>query len=114
MRGQTAPKSTPNNKRYLILTYAAEFDRVHYPLPLIFEEHPDTAALQATIRRLRAELDARGAKGKGAGHGASGADPGELRRLREDNTQLRVSEIPSNQSTGTHPVIRNRSMQNVC
>lgn len=23
-----------SNKRYLILTYVAEFDRVHYPLPL--------------------------------------------------------------------------------
>eukprot|EP00240_Pyramimonas_obovata_P006716 CAMPEP_0118955634 /NCGR_PEP_ID=MMETSP1169-20130426/60296_1 /TAXON_ID=36882 /ORGANISM="Pyramimonas obovata, Strain CCMP722" /LENGTH=150 /DNA_ID=CAMNT_0006903523 /DNA_START=216 /DNA_END=664 /DNA_ORIENTATION=- len=43
MRGQAAPPSRnpPNNKRYLILTYAAEFDRVHYPLPLIFEDTPD-------------------------------------------------------------------------
>ena len=35
-----------NNKRYLILTYAAEFDRVHYPLPLLFEDIPDADALQ--------------------------------------------------------------------
>ncbi|CAM9826243.1 unnamed protein product, partial [Sphacelaria rigidula] len=27
------------NKRYLILTYAGEYDRVHYPLPLAFVEN---------------------------------------------------------------------------
>ena len=32
------------SKRYLILTYAAEYDRVHYPLPLLFEEHVDPDA----------------------------------------------------------------------
>jgi hypothetical protein len=26
-----------SNKRYLILTYVGEFDKVHYPLPLNFE-----------------------------------------------------------------------------
>lgn len=47
----------PNNKRYLILTYAAEFDRVHYPLPLAFEEAPDPEHLRCIITRLREELD---------------------------------------------------------
>lgn len=47
----------PNNKRYLILTYAAEFDRVHYPLPLLYEENPDPEHLKSIIRSLRAELD---------------------------------------------------------
>lgn len=37
-----------NNKRYLIVTYAAEFDRVHYPLPLHFDEHPDPARLKVS------------------------------------------------------------------
>ena len=63
----------PNNKRYLILTYAVEFDRslctndakralrvrvcrVHYPLPLQFVDQPDSEALQKTIHRLRSEL----------------------------------------------------------
>jgi coiled-coil domain-containing protein 61 len=32
-------------KRYMILTYAVEYDRVHYPLPLNYEEIPDAAAL---------------------------------------------------------------------
>ncbi len=43
-------------KRYLILTYTGEFDRVHYPLPLAFEEVPNAVALQRTIRRLRKRL----------------------------------------------------------
>lgn len=45
-----------NNKRYLIMTYAVEYDRVHYPLPLSFEEAPDPANLKMTISRLRQEL----------------------------------------------------------
>ena len=49
----TKTTSRRNNKRYLILTYAVEFDRVHYPLPLTFDEHPTTDALQKTITRLR-------------------------------------------------------------
>ena len=30
-------KSKINNKRYVILTYVVEFDKVHYPLPLNLE-----------------------------------------------------------------------------
>ena len=32
-----------------------EFDKVHYPLPLNFEENPTIDSLKATIRRLRLE-----------------------------------------------------------
>lgn len=45
-----------NNKRYLILTYVVEFDRVHYPLPLQPLEAPTVASLQRQIRRLRSEV----------------------------------------------------------
>lgn len=71
------------DKRYIILTYAVEFDRcvrraagavptrahvrarsgtrtarrVHYPLPLKFDSSPDPADLQRTIQRLRHELE---------------------------------------------------------
>lgn len=44
-------------KRYLILTFSGEFERVHYPLPLAFEEAPDLDSMQKTIVRLRNELD---------------------------------------------------------
>ncbi|CAN0429290.1 unnamed protein product, partial [Ectocarpus sp. 13 AM-2016] len=39
--------------RYLILTYAAEYDRVHYPLPLAFVDSPQRQQLERTIDRLR-------------------------------------------------------------
>jgi hypothetical protein len=73
----------PNNKRYLILTYAAEFDRVHFPLPLLFEEAPDPLAMKRTVVALRAEIEALQ---------AAGGDPSamqELRRLRQENSALR-------------------------
>ncbi|KAK7476249.1 hypothetical protein BaRGS_00032525 [Batillaria attramentaria] len=43
------------SKRYLIVTYTVEFDRIHYPLPLPYVGKPDPRALQETIRQLRAE-----------------------------------------------------------
>ncbi|XP_056141380.1 centrosomal protein CCDC61 [Lampris incognitus] len=44
-------------KRYLILIYTVEFDRIHYPLPLPYQGKPDPAALQKEIRALRNELN---------------------------------------------------------
>jgi hypothetical protein len=44
------------SKRYLILTYASEFDRVHYPLPLLADEQPDPARFKAVIASLRQQL----------------------------------------------------------
>ncbi|CAK83919.1 unnamed protein product (macronuclear) [Paramecium tetraurelia] len=45
----------PNNKRYLILSYIVEFDKVHYPLPLNFNEQPNIQQMKNTIIRLRKE-----------------------------------------------------------
>nr|XP_023018145.1 coiled-coil domain-containing protein 61-like [Leptinotarsa decemlineata] len=45
-----------NNRRYLIITYIVEFDKIRYPLPLEYCGPPDPLILQATIRRLEAEL----------------------------------------------------------
>jgi coiled-coil domain-containing protein 61 len=53
---QTFPSSTSQSKRYIILTYASEFDRVNFPLPLSFEENPNVQSLQRTIKRLRMKL----------------------------------------------------------
>eukprot|EP00929_Paragymnodinium_shiwhaense_P014517 TRINITY_DN12242_c0_g1_i1.p1 TRINITY_DN12242_c0_g1~~TRINITY_DN12242_c0_g1_i1.p1 ORF type:complete len:631 (-),score=136.76 TRINITY_DN12242_c0_g1_i1:64-1956(-) len=48
-----------SDKRYLILTYCAEFDKVHYPLPLPLERSEEDS-LRTCVARLRAELaDAR-------------------------------------------------------
>lgn len=48
--------SANNNRRYLILTYVVEFDKIRYPLPLEYCGPPDPVILQATIRRLEVEL----------------------------------------------------------
>lgn len=43
-------------KRYLILTYTAQFDRIHYPLPLAYTGRPNPRRMQEEIRTLKAEL----------------------------------------------------------
>jgi coiled-coil domain-containing protein 61 len=42
-----------NTKRYIILTYITEFERVHYPLSLTFVEEPEPDQLRRTIERMR-------------------------------------------------------------
>lgn len=91
--GQPAPAAAraaaAANKRYLIVTYAAEFDRVHYPLPLQFDDSPDPKALKVTIVALRRQLEqlqadaSTRAAASGEGHAL------EMRKLREDNYALR-------------------------
>jgi hypothetical protein len=51
-----ASNGVSNNKRYLILTYQGEFDKVHYPLPLAYDEYPDPSVLKRTIANLRGAL----------------------------------------------------------
>lgn len=53
-----AANRAPTNKRYIILTYNGEFDRVHYPLPLLYEDPlaPNVNSLRRTIVRLRKAL----------------------------------------------------------
>lgn len=88
---RAAPSSKTNNKRYLILTYAAEFDRVHYPLPLLHEDAPSADALRATVARLKrenAKLAAGVAGGDGGFVAADTASEG-LKIIGEENTKLR-------------------------
>lgn len=49
--------SIPQAKRYLILTYSVEFDRIHYPLALSYCGCPDPVVLQDVIRKLQVELE---------------------------------------------------------
>ena len=56
--GATAiAKAKATGKRYLILTYSSEYDRVHYPLPLAMDEEPTVESLRRTISRLRAKME---------------------------------------------------------
>jgi hypothetical protein len=50
--------ASASSKRYMIMTYASEFDRVHYPLPLLPDEQPDPGRLKAVIASLRQQLTA--------------------------------------------------------
>ncbi|XP_032812093.2 centrosomal protein CCDC61 isoform X1 [Petromyzon marinus] len=56
----TTPSGAANpalsSKRYLILIYTVEFDRIHYPLALGYAGRPDTATLQRAVRQLKEEL----------------------------------------------------------
>lgn len=49
-------ESDNRHKRYLVLTYSTEFDRVHFPLPLLQHTTPDVSVLQRTIRALQTEV----------------------------------------------------------
>ncbi|XP_033881696.1 centrosomal protein CCDC61-like [Acipenser ruthenus] len=71
-----------NAKRYLILIYSVEFDRIHYPLPLPYQGKPDPARLQREIRELREELRERG---EGAAHTSKDS---ETHRLRAELVKL--------------------------
>ncbi|XP_054899511.1 centrosomal protein CCDC61 isoform X1 [Poeciliopsis prolifica] len=65
-------------KRYLILIYTVEFDRIHYPLPLPYVGKPDPASLQKEIRALRAEISAL------TSHGGGKSTDLEMHRLRQE------------------------------
>jgi coiled-coil domain-containing protein 61 len=56
--GPKSAQSQLHSKRYLILTYSAEFDRIHYPLSLPYAGKTDPTKLQETIRKLQAEVAA--------------------------------------------------------
>ncbi|XP_039180960.1 centrosomal protein CCDC61 isoform X1 [Crotalus tigris] len=78
-RHPSASKVSPlNAKRYLILIYSVEFDRIHYPLPLPYIGKPDPVILQKEIRELKEELAMLKAK-----PGKDFRDM-EIRRLREE------------------------------
>lgn len=91
-RAATAPLQN-SGKRYFILTYAAEFDRVHYPMPLAPDE-PSVEQLRNVIRDLRAQLQHRPLPRADVATPTSlqqqrlAAVHAELARLQEDNAVL--------------------------
>ncbi|KAJ1478184.1 hypothetical protein T484DRAFT_1905047 [Baffinella frigidus] len=98
LRSRQARKAVPtatkaNNKRYLILTYAVEFDRVHYPLPLAHVDQPSAHELRDTILRLRAEIKRLSPSSSSAAAAVKGGGPageeGEVEELRAAARQLR-------------------------
>ena len=74
--GQTesgaASAGSVNNKRYIILTYESQFDRVHYPLPL------------APATRRQAQAEGQHALPASAGRAASQQEQEQLRHEKEE------------------------------
>lgn len=95
-----------SNKRYLILTYASEFDRVHYPLPLLPEEQPDPQRLKDVIKQLRQQL--------GEIQAAQQLQQTQLvPRQRSRNSHNQVGTFSASMATCCHPrwpqIVNNQS-----
>mmetsp|Transcript_1553 Transcript_1553/g.2327 ORF Transcript_1553/g.2327 Transcript_1553/m.2327 type:complete len:493 (-) Transcript_1553:239-1717(-) len=54
--GVISSKPPISNRRYLIVTYAVEFDKVHYPLPLDIENEPSAMSLRRQLRRAKKKI----------------------------------------------------------
>ena len=82
-----------NNKRYLILTYSVEFDKVHYPLPLTYEEREDQQHLKETVMRLKAQVrDLRSGISRGDSDAMFEENErlkGQIRDLEDENRSLK-------------------------
>ncbi|KAL4647361.1 coiled-coil domain-containing protein 61 [Arapaima gigas] len=109
-------------KRYLILVYTVEFDRIHYPLPLPFLGKPDPAVLQREIRALRAELAALRTRGgcnlQDSETSRLRADLARVRREKEDLAQaleqlqaVGVAQTPDAGARGLREVIQSLEEQ---
>lgn len=97
------------SKRYLIMSYAAEWDRVHYPLPLAAQDPPKLVSLQRTIRRLRAEVSHWQAMAA-QGEGETGQGGATLARLHHDRARLeQAAEAQAAQLTAAQQKVRELS-----
>lgn len=78
-----------SDKRYLILTYRAEFDKIHYPLPLALEERSEADTLKALVSRLQGELaDARRAIVSYEQRGVTSEQDERTGLLERENSEL--------------------------
>ncbi|CAK71889.1 unnamed protein product (macronuclear) [Paramecium tetraurelia] len=53
---RTSSTNSKINKRYLILSYKNDLEKVHYPLALNYEEHIENSRLMTKIQNLKTEL----------------------------------------------------------
>jgi len=107
--GNARDVSPASQKRYLIMTHADEFDRTHYPLPLLFEDDPSPQSLQATVQRLRRENQRlmRAAGGEEPPRGATATPKSDDANaaLGEENAALRreVARLTETHGDGDTP-----------
>ncbi|KAF6779731.1 hypothetical protein AHF37_00823 [Paragonimus kellicotti] len=97
------------DKRFLILTYVTEFDKIHYPLPLKYVGPLSPAHLNAMIQELRLELCGIKFNGKVCPSSPctrSGSDQtAEVVRLQEQNKKLaqEISRLQAQPILQVHP-----------
>ncbi|CAK77565.1 unnamed protein product (macronuclear) [Paramecium tetraurelia] len=53
---RTSSNNQKVNKRYLILSYQTDFEKIHYPLALNYEEQIENSRLMTKIQNLKTEL----------------------------------------------------------
>ncbi|XP_065058135.1 centrosomal protein CCDC61-like [Rhopilema esculentum] len=55
-RKDAAPNTALSNKRYLIITYTVEFDRIHYPLSLSYVGKFDPVSMRKLFKQQKEEI----------------------------------------------------------
>lgn len=53
---QQNPNANKQDKKYIILSYEGEFEKVHYPLPLHCLEEPEMDQMFKTFSRLQSAM----------------------------------------------------------
>ncbi|CAH8454773.1 unnamed protein product [Schistosoma turkestanicum] len=81
------------NKRYLILSYTTEFDKIHYPIPLLFVGCPTPDVYRNIIHELRVKLFSFGSTMSFPEHQLDTSETGEaiskISKLQSENMALR-------------------------
>lgn len=106
LRRHTNPHGPPStstsgqsDKRYVILTYRGEFDKVHYPLPLPLEARSEEEMLRAMVSRLRGELSEAhqlvASLEQRLQNGPSGREDEKLVKLQRQNAELQEALLQS-------------------
>lgn len=83
-RNSLISQANSARKRYMIVTYASEFDRVHYPLTLSFEQGNNVQSMQRTITRLRKLLEL-----SNNSNSKTSTQSIVAQQLRKENSELR-------------------------
>lgn len=98
----TTSAAGQSDKRYLILTYRAEFDKVHYPLPLQLDERSEEDTLRNMVGRLKSELAEARETVASLKQGSSASAPPSSSQLEEDHRLLQRRHSELAEELGQH------------
>ncbi|CAH8833336.1 unnamed protein product [Trichobilharzia szidati] len=110
-----SPVLSKGNKRYLILSYTTEFDKIHYPIPLMFFGCPSPDTYRNNIHELRVKLYNNHPAMSILEQQSSGPEPynalTKITKLQSENTALKqelryvkecLSQMKANQKNHSH------------